>query len=200
MLFIIRVNRLWHQHCFREGLRFLLLRLNISFVMKRLLFSAALIFVSVSANAGTISSVSQSSTNLQFDFSLADNFLSPGFDTATFVSGAFPGGTLEFKFQDRIISLFPFQTGDQETFTTPGGTLTYNVDFGPLNFAGSYLSGGSTVNWTIDSTVTTRLGNDTWIGTFRGTARATTVPDSGTTAGLMALALVGLAAIRRKLV
>jgi len=168
--------------------------------MKKLLLTFCFLSVLVSARA-LITPVTDTASYLEFNFRFSDNFLSPGGDSGSYTPTHFQGGSYDFFFQDRLISLAPFLTGNLEQFTpvAGGSTSTHFVDFGPLNFSGSYLFGGQIIQWSIESTVSTRLGNDRWQGTFVGTAQPATVPDSGSGLGLAVLALGALFFARRKI-
>ena len=168
--------------------------------MKKLLLTFCFLSALLSARA-VITPVTDTAAYLQFNFRFSDNFLSPGGDSGSYTPTHFLGGSYDFFFQDRVVSIAPFLTGNIQQFTPVGGgsTSTHFVDFGHLNFSGSYLFGGQTIQWSIESTVSTRLGNDRWQGTFIGTAQPASVPDSGSALGLAALALGGLFIARRKL-
>ncbi|HRE80119.1 MAG TPA: VPDSG-CTERM sorting domain-containing protein [Opitutaceae bacterium] len=166
--------------------------------MRKLLLTFCFLSAVLSARA-IITPVTDTANYLEFNFRFSDNFLSPGGDSGSYTPTNFQGGSFNFFFQDRLISIAPFLTGNLEQFTpaASGGTSTHFVDVGQLNFSGSYLFGGQTIQWSIESTVSTRLGNDRWQGTFVGTAQPTTVPDSGSGLALAILALGSLVIARR---
>jgi len=161
--------------------------------MKKVLLLVASLFAASAANAGIIT---DTSTDLVLDFSLTDNFISPTAASETFTPTFFAGGSLDFWFRDRILIIGV----NQERFTDPTGTeFNFSQDFGDLDFSGSYLVGSTTVNWTIDSFVTTALGGDNWSGTYTAHATTASVPEAGATVAMLGLGLVGVAALRRKL-
>lgn len=165
--------------------------------MKKLFLALCFFSAIASANAGFMN-IQDTTTSLKFDFSVEDFLLTRGGVTETYTPTDFTAGGFSFFLQDRFVIL----PGNIERFTinATGVTESYAVDFGSLNFSGSYLSGGKTVTWSVQSEVTTRLRSDFWSGSFSAQiAPPVSVPDAGSSLALAALALGGLLVARRKL-
>lgn len=165
--------------------------------MKKIFLISALLFATLLPARASITEVFQSATTLDLNFTLTDTALNAGGISESFTHfTSFPGLGLTFSFDDRLAVVL----GDIESFSTnPSSGTFFNVqDFGPYNFSGSYVSGGSTVNWAITSTVTTNIfSGDTWSGRFLATATSR-VPDAGSSLALLAIALGGLTMLRRR--
>jgi hypothetical protein len=163
--------------------------------MKRLLLLSLACVGLLSGARATIITNLETSTQLNLTFDVRDRLLSSGGTTETFFMTLFPGTSLTFFFQDRVV----FIQGNIETFSTnpTSGAFSYNQDTGDLDFSGTYMVGNTTVDWSVDSRIGTgAVRQDRWYGTFSAVAK--TVPDAGSTAGLLGLGLVAMALARRR--
>ncbi|MBL9203947.1 MAG: VPDSG-CTERM sorting domain-containing protein [Opitutaceae bacterium] len=158
------------------------------------LFTLALVGLMSSARATIITNL-ETSTQLNLTFDVRDYLLTPGGTTETYTMTLFPGTSLTFFFQDRVLIV----QGNQEQFSSnpSSGSYNYVQDTGDLDFSGSYVVGTTVVNWNVDSKVGTGLlRQDRWYGTF--SAVATNVPDAASTAALLGVGLIALGALRRR--
>lgn len=173
--------------------------------MNRLLALFSFILAAAVSQAA-ITVVEETASNVELKFELRDHALSTGGVSETHAFTLFPGSSVTFSFDDRLVNpLGDFGRaflglGNIEGLVTnpSSGSYEFYVDNGVLNFFGSYVIGSTTVNWAVNSTVETyAFRKDKWVGVF--TATATSVPDAGSTLLLLGagMAAVGLARRRR---
>ena len=155
----------------------------------------------VSAFGNSITVIEDTATNLELDFFLEDLAVISGPDSVSYSTVAFPaiGDTFTFIFDDRLF----FLGGNLETLELPNAMMReFNLEDGDLNFDGTYATGGYTVNYQVESTVTLGFfASDSWQGTLTATAvgngvPGNGVPDRGTSAILLGLGLLGVAGSR----